>query len=40
VSESLDAHLQKLCSGAAKKLRSAREMKQWWRRKEQGSSKQ
>jgi hypothetical protein len=33
VSETFDAHLQKLCSGAAKELRSAREMQQWWRRK-------
>jgi hypothetical protein len=34
VSETFDAHLQKLRSGAAKELRSAREMQQWWRRKD------
>jgi hypothetical protein len=33
VHDSLDRHLQELCSGATKKLRSAREMQQWWRRK-------
>jgi hypothetical protein len=33
VSDSLDGHLQELRSGAANKLRSAREMQQWWRRK-------
>jgi hypothetical protein len=40
VSDSLDAHLHKLRSGAPKKLRSAREMKQWWQWKEQGAGKQ
>jgi hypothetical protein len=33
VRDSLDRHLQELRSGAAKKLRSAREMQQWWQRK-------
>jgi hypothetical protein len=33
VSETFDAHLQKLRSGAAKELRRVREMQQWWRRK-------
>jgi hypothetical protein len=33
VRDSLDRHLQELHSGAARKLRSAREMQQWWRRK-------
>jgi hypothetical protein len=33
VRNSFDGHLQELRSGAAKKLRSAREMHQWWRRK-------
>jgi hypothetical protein len=33
VTDSLDGHLLELCSGAAKKLRSAREMQQWWWRK-------
>jgi hypothetical protein len=33
VSETFDTHLQKLRSGATKELRSAREMHQWWRRK-------
>jgi hypothetical protein len=31
VCDSFDGHLQELCSRAAKKLRSAREMQQWWR---------
>jgi hypothetical protein len=31
VSDSLDGHLQELRSGAVKKLRSAREIQQWWR---------
>jgi hypothetical protein len=26
-------HLEKVCSGAARKFRSTREMQQWWRRK-------
>jgi hypothetical protein len=34
VSKTFDAHLQKLRSGAAKELRSAREMQQWWRWKD------
>jgi hypothetical protein len=34
LSETLDAHLGKLRWGAAKELRSAREMQQWWRRKD------
>jgi hypothetical protein len=34
MSDSLDGHLQELRSGAAKELRSAREMQQWWRRKD------
>jgi hypothetical protein len=34
VSDTFDAHLQKLRSGAAKELRSARDMQQWWRRKD------
>jgi hypothetical protein len=34
VRETFDAHLQKLRLGAAKELRSAREMRQWWRRKD------
>jgi hypothetical protein len=34
VSETFEAHLQKLRSGAAKELRSAREMQQWWQRKD------
>jgi hypothetical protein len=34
VSETLDAHLRKLRVGATKELRSAREMQQWWRRKD------
>jgi hypothetical protein len=33
VRDSFDGHLQELRLGAAKKLRSAREMQQWWRRK-------
>jgi hypothetical protein len=33
VSDFLDGHLQELRSGAAKRLRSTREMQQWWRRK-------
>jgi hypothetical protein len=33
VRDSLDGHLQELRSGAAKKLKSAREMEQWWRQK-------
>jgi hypothetical protein len=33
VRDSLDGHLQELRSGVAKKLRSAREMQQWWRGK-------
>jgi hypothetical protein len=31
VRDSLDRHLQELRSGAARKLRSAKEMQQWWR---------
>jgi hypothetical protein len=34
VRETFDAHLQKLRLGAAKELRSAREMRQWWRQKD------
>jgi hypothetical protein len=30
VSDSLDGHLQELRSGAAERLRSAREMQKWW----------
>jgi hypothetical protein len=33
VRDSLDGHLLELCSGAARKLRSAREIQQWWRQK-------
>jgi hypothetical protein len=33
VRDSLDGHLQELRLGAVRKLRSAREMQQWWRRK-------
>jgi hypothetical protein len=33
VRDSLDGHLQELRSGAVRKLRSAREMQQWWRQK-------
>jgi hypothetical protein len=33
VRDSLDRHLQEARSGAAKKLKNAREMQQWWRRK-------
>jgi hypothetical protein len=33
VRDSLDRHLQEVRSGAVKKLKSAREMQQWWRRK-------
>jgi hypothetical protein len=34
VSDSLDGHLQELRSGATKELKGAREMQQWWRRKD------
>jgi hypothetical protein len=34
VSETFDEYLQKLRLGAAKELRSAREMQQWWRQKD------
>jgi hypothetical protein len=34
VRETFDTHLQKLRLGAAKELRSAREMWQWWRWKD------
>jgi hypothetical protein len=34
VRETFDVHLKKLRLGAAKELRSAREMRQWWRRKD------
>jgi hypothetical protein len=33
VSETLNAPLRKLRSGAKKELRSTQEMQQWWRRK-------
>jgi hypothetical protein len=33
VSDSLYRHLEEVRSGAARKLRSSREMQQWWRRK-------
>jgi hypothetical protein len=35
VGKAFDAHLQKLRLGAAKELRSARKMWQWWRRKDE-----
>jgi hypothetical protein len=34
VGKAFDAHLQRLCLGAAKELESAKEMQQWWRRKD------
>jgi hypothetical protein len=33
VSDSLYRHMEEVCSGAARKLRSSREMQQWWWRK-------
>jgi hypothetical protein len=33
VSDSLYGHMEEVCLGAARKLRSSREMQQWWRRK-------
>jgi hypothetical protein len=33
VSDSLYGHMEEVCSGAARKLRSSRKMQQWWRRK-------
>jgi hypothetical protein len=36
VRNSIYGHSEEVCSGAARKLRSARKMKQWWRQKNKG----